>query len=173
MTVRVRYTLQSAISSTCAEERDLGNVYWQIVTDQPAKGGTWKTVLPAGSAAVQLQIDNISYIHLLIIRTVANNPNYTPNPITISLNSPTGPSFIIRPLGDAQEGHFLMSTEQLTAVYATNTGPCDMALTIIAAGDNSCPPPCGPPFPFPPRAPWCGPPCPHNPPCPPPGPCCR
>ncbi len=134
MSVRVRYTVQSAISSTPAEERDLGNVYWQIVTDLEQKGGTWKTVVPAGTSGLQLQIDNISTIQLLILRTTANNQNQQPNGVTINLNTPTGPQLLIQPLGDAQEGHLLVSTDQVTALYASNTGPADMAVTVIAAG---------------------------------------
>jgi hypothetical protein len=134
MSVRVRYSILSAISSTTAEERDLGNTYWQIVTDEEQKGGTWKTIVPSGSSGVQIQIDNISTITLLIIRTTAVNPNQQPNGVTINLNSPTGPMFLIQPLGAAQEGHFMISTDQVTAVFVTNTGPADMNLTVAAAG---------------------------------------
>lgn len=134
MSVRVRYSIMCAISSTPAEERDLGNVNWQIVTDMEMKGGTWKTVVPTGSSAIQLQIDNISTIQLLIVRTVANNQNMAPGDVTLNLNSPTGPAVLIQPLGDAQEGHLVMSTDGLTAVYASNSSGVDMALTIIASG---------------------------------------
>lgn len=134
MSVRVRYSVMCAISSTPAEERDLGNVNWQILTDMEMKGGTWKTVVPTGSSGLQLQIDNISTIQLLIIRTVANNQNQAPGPITLNLNSPSGPQLLIQPLGDAQEGHLVLSTDGVTAVYASNASGVDMALTIIASG---------------------------------------
>jgi hypothetical protein len=132
--VRVRYTIQSAISSTSAEERDLGNTNWQIVTDQEAKGGTWKTVVTAGTSGLQIQIDNISVIQLLIIRIVANNPNQPPNGIVLNFNSPTGPQVLVQPLGDAQEGHMVISTDSVTALYASNPGVTDMAMTVIASG---------------------------------------
>ena len=134
MSVRVRYSVQCAVSSTPAEERDLGNTNWQIVTDQEMKGGTWKTVLPAGSAGVQIQIDNISTIQLLIIRTVANNQNQQPGGIIVNINTPTGPQLLIQPLGDAQEGHMLVSTDGVTALFASNPSTVDMAMTVIAAG---------------------------------------
>lgn len=134
MGVRVRYSLSGAVSSTTAEERDLGNVKWEIVTDSETKGGTWKTLLPALSVDVQLQIDNISTIQLLIIRTNSKDPNQTPNGITIKRNTNVAESILIQPLGDALEGHLMISTDSLTAVYASNPGPADMELTIIAAG---------------------------------------
>jgi hypothetical protein len=134
MGVRVRYSLAASVSSTTAEERDLGNVRWEIVTDQEAKGGTWKTLLPAVSVDVQLQIDNISTIQLLIIRTNAKDPNQAPNAITIKRNSTLAEAIIIKPLGDALEGHFIISTDSLTSIYASNAGPTDMEVTIVAAG---------------------------------------
>ena len=134
MGVRVRYSLAGAVSSTTAEERDLGNVKWEIVTDQEAKGGTWKTVLLVGAVDVQLQIDNISTIQLLVIRTNARDPNQAPNGISIKRNLITAEAILIKPLGDAQEGHFILSTDSLTAIYASNPGPSEMELTIVAAG---------------------------------------
>ena len=134
MSIRVRYTVQSAISSTSAEERDLGNVYWQIVTDQETKGGTTKTVVPAGTVGLQIQIDNVSTIQYLAIRTVSNNPNAPPCPVSLYLNSSLAVPILITPLGDAQEGHLLMSTDEVTAIYMSNTGPTDMSVTVGYAG---------------------------------------
>lgn len=134
MSVRVRYSVLSAISSTPAEERDLGNSYWQIVTDVIAKGGSWRTIVPAGSSGILLQLDNISTINLLVIRTVSSDPNQLPVPVTIQINSLTAPALTIAPLGDSQEGHFLMSTAGVTALYASNAGGVDMMLSLICAG---------------------------------------
>ena len=134
MGVRVRYSLAAAVSSTTAEERDLGNVRWEIVSDDEAKGGTWKTLLPAASTDVQLRIDNLSTIRLLILRTNPADPNQTPNAVSIKRNSTGGESILITPLGDTQEGHFLISTDSLTAIFASNPGPTDMEITVAAAG---------------------------------------
>lgn len=134
MGVRVRYSLAAGVSSTTAEERDLGNVKWEIVADEKTKGGTWKTVLLAGATDVQLQIDNISTIQLLIIRTNAKDPNNAPNAISIKRNGIGGEAILIKPLGSALEGHFVLSTDSLTSIYATNAGTVDMELTIVAAG---------------------------------------
>jgi hypothetical protein len=134
MPVRVRYSVTVAVSSTPAEERDLGNVSWSIVTDIEAKGGTWKTTLSAGASNVQLQIDNISTIQFLALRTTTVNPNDTLTLVNIRKNSTSGEVTEILPLGDALEGHMLISTDGITAIYASNPGSVDINLTVVAAG---------------------------------------
>lgn len=134
MAVRVRYKLETTVSSTSAEERDLGNVKWEVVTDEEAKGGTWKTLLPAGSTDVQLRIDNITTIQLLIIRTNPKNPNDAPSAISIKRNGAGNEAILIKPIGSSTEGHFLISTDSLTSIFATNSGSTDMELTICATG---------------------------------------
>lgn len=134
MSVRVRYIVQAAVSSTSAEERDLGNVNWQIVTDAEAKGGTWKTKLVAGASNVQLQIDNISTIQLIIIRVLPTDTNNPPGYINLTKNSPSGEVIKVSPLGDAQEAHLLLSTDSVTSLYASNPGTYDLDVTLVAAG---------------------------------------
>lgn len=134
MTVRVRYSVSVSVSSTMAEERDLGNTSWQVVTDLEAKGGTWKTVLAANAANVLLQIDNISTIQFLAMRTTTVNPNDVLTQIQIKRNSTSGEIIEILPLGDALEGHLLMATDGVTSVYASNPGTVDINLTVVAAG---------------------------------------
>jgi hypothetical protein len=134
MTVRVRYNIHSAISSTMAEERDLGNLALGIVSDLLTKGGTWKTVLSAGASNVELYFDNISTINLLIMRTTTVNPNDTPANVVITINGPSTEALTIQPIPSTKEGHFLMSTTGVTSVYASNPGSVDMQLTIVAAG---------------------------------------
>lgn len=134
MSVRLRYALQASVSSTSAEERDLGNVKLEVMTDVETKGGTWKTVLPTGSTDVQLPMDSITTVQLLLVRTMCNDPNGTPNGITIKRNSTSGEAILIKPVGDAKEGLFLLSTDSLTAIYASNAGAADMALVLTAVG---------------------------------------
>jgi hypothetical protein len=134
MPVRVRYDLSAAVSSTSAEDRDLGNVDFEVVTDTLNQGGTWKTRLPASTPQTQYPLDSIPAASLLIIRTNAVDPNQTPVPITVQLNSPSATPITVAPLGDAQEGHMLLSTMGITALYLTNTGGVDMEVTIVTAG---------------------------------------
>lgn len=135
MPVRVRYKVDASVSSTSAEERDLGNVRWEVVTDKPGEGGGWKTLLVAGATDVQLPLDSIAACKLLIIRTNAKDPNQTPNEIRIRRNLIGAEQIGIVPLTDSKEGHFLLTTDAITALFASNPGAVDMELTIIAAGD--------------------------------------
>lgn len=134
MAVRVRYEVAAAVSSTTAEDKDLGNVKFEVVTDIPTKGGTWKTRLLAGQTDVQLYLDNITTAQLLIIRTTASDPNDTPVGISIKRNGTGAEAILIKPLSDLKEGIFLISTDSLTSLYATNAGSVDMDLTITVAG---------------------------------------
>lgn len=135
MSVRVRYKIQVAVSSTSAEDKDLGNLSWEIVTDQQGEGGSWKTVVAAGAVDVQIPMDSIADVRLLILRTTAKDPNQTPNQILIRRNTNVAEQIEILPLADAKEGHLLLSTDGLTAIYASNPGAVDMEMIIVAAGD--------------------------------------
>lgn len=135
MPVRVRYKVDASVSSTSAEERDLGNIRWEVVTDKPGEGGGWKTLLAAGATDVQLPLDSIAACKLLIIRTNAKDPNQTPNEVRIRRNLITNEQIPIVPLPDSKEGHFLLSTDSITALFASNPGAVDMEMTIIAVGD--------------------------------------
>lgn len=134
MSVRVRYAVNAAVSSSVAEERDLGNVRLEAVTDAEIKGGTWKTRLLASQTDVQLHLDNITTAQLLIIRTVAADPNQTPQGITIKRNGIGNEAILIKPLADTKEGLFMISTDNLTSIYASNTSSVDMDLILICAG---------------------------------------
>lgn len=136
MAVRVRYAVAAAISSTTAEERDLGNTKWEIVNDTKTKGGTWKSTLLAGAVQVQLQLDNVSTIQLLVIRTNAKDPNQIPNGITIQRNNTSAEPILIQPLAavTCAEGTLVLSTDSLTSIYASNPGTVDMEITVIVAG---------------------------------------
>jgi hypothetical protein len=134
--VRVRYKLSASVSSTPAEERDLGNIACEVVSDDVEDGGAWKTKLAAGAAAAQIPLDSIVSATVLILRTNAKDPNESPNGITLQINDPSGQIFTIQPVGYAREGHFLLTTSGITAIYLGNPGSVDMEVTILACGDS-------------------------------------
>lgn len=134
MAIRVRYSISAAVSSTTAEERDLGNLKMEVVTDVETKGGAWKTVLPASTTNLELKIDNLAQIHLLFIRTTSSDPNVAPVSITLKRNSTGAEAIEIKPLGDAKEGHLLLTTNGLTSLYASNSTSTEMILTVLAVG---------------------------------------
>ena len=135
MTVRVRYKIQAYVSSTTAEEKDLGNQSWEIVTDTIGEGGGRKMTLAASTTDAVVELGNLAVAKLLVIRTSATDPTMTPNAITFKRGTTGGEAIVVQPLGDAKEGHLLLSTDSLTALFATNAGTASMDLTIIAVGD--------------------------------------
>jgi hypothetical protein len=135
MSVRVRYKIEVAVSSTSAEERDLGNARWEVVTDVQGEKGGGKFTLAAGSTNVSIALGNVSTARLLVIRTTSKDPNQDPVDITIRRNLVGNEAIVIRPLSDAKEGHYVCSTDSMTALFATNAGATDMELTIFVVGD--------------------------------------
>jgi hypothetical protein len=135
MTVRVRYKIEATVSSTSAEEKDLANQKWEVVCDSLGEGGSWKTVLAAGETDIQLYLGNITSAKLVIVRTNAKDPTQTPNEIILRKDAPSGEPLTVTPLTDAKEGHFLFSADDISALYATNSGAVDMEVTCVAVGD--------------------------------------
>lgn len=135
MSVRLRYKMSIMISSTQAEEKDLGNGSYEIVTDTQGEGGSWKTNLPAASVDVRVNLGNLALAMFVAIKTNTKNPNDTPVEIMIKRNTTGGEAISILPMGDSKQGHFLFSTNGLSALYASNAGAVDMELTVFGAGD--------------------------------------
>lgn len=135
MAVRTRYKVTSAISSTCAEDKDLGNVSYEVVNDAQGEGGTWKVKLAAGAVDERLYIPNVTTATFLIVRITPNDQNDTPGVVNIRLNSVTGDEIAIEALSGSKEGIFVLSTSSITSLYASVPGSVDMDVTITAAGD--------------------------------------
>jgi len=134
MSVRVRYAIQASVSSTFAEEKDLGNVKFEVVTDVEAKGGTWKTVVPAGSANLALATGNVATVQLLCLRVATSDPNDVLGPITLKRNSTSGEPQTITPVGDAKEAIYLTSTDGVTSLYVTNALSVDVDVWVTLVG---------------------------------------
>jgi hypothetical protein len=135
MPVRVRYKIQASVSSNSNEDRDLGNVAFEVLTDGLEDGGTWKTKLPAATTDTQVPLDSIASASVLIVRTNSKDPNDQPVAITLKLNSAASTAITIDPMPNSLEGHMLLSTSGITAIYLANPGAVDMEVTITAAGD--------------------------------------
>jgi hypothetical protein len=134
MSVRARLKISMAISSTTAEERDLGNGSFEVVTDLPGEGGSWKLVLPANSTDVSVPLASIASVSLIALRTVTKDPTATPVNVSYKKNSNSGEATTIAPIA-GQEGWLLLSTAGLTALYLTNATTTDMQVTVFALGD--------------------------------------
>jgi len=136
MSVRIRYSLKVAISSESdPEDKDLGNVSFEVVDDQQGEGGTRKFTLVAGATDVQLAMGDVTTAKFVMIRTLPKDPLDTPVEIRVRQNIVTNEEIPILPIGNAKEGHLLLSTPGITALFASNPGGVDMTLILAAAGD--------------------------------------
>lgn len=134
MPVRLRYRVEVAVSSNENEDRDLGNGAYEVVNDYEGEGGGWKTNLAAGATDVQIQLPNIADAKFLMVRITPTDPNDTPAQVDLKLDDTINTPIPVVARAN-KEGHFLLSTTGLTALYATNAGSVGMSLTVFAAGD--------------------------------------
>lgn len=88
MPVRVRYNITFSISSTPAEERDLANPQYEIVTDTQEDGGISKTLVSPGQQNVPLNILNLSDAGFLVVRINSRDPTLPPNQVILGINNP-------------------------------------------------------------------------------------
>jgi len=135
MSVRARYSIGFSVSSTSAEEKDLGNVKWEVVSDGYGEGGSRKMTLDAGAVDVQLAMGNVTDAALLIIRTNAKDPTQDPVEVRVRLNVITADQLKIVPLSGTKEGHMQLSTTGLTGLFASNPGAIPMEITVGVVGD--------------------------------------
>jgi len=136
MAVRVRYNLKIQISSDpTVEDKDLGNASWEVVSDEYNEGGIREFVLAAAASDVPVALGNIASGEMFAIRTKAKDPLEDPVEITIKRNTVGNEELPVKPLSETKEGHMLMSTSGLTALYASNPGAVDMKVAVAVVGD--------------------------------------
>jgi hypothetical protein len=135
MSVRVRYRLDAAISSSSAESKDLGNGSYEVVDDSQGEGGSRKITLPGSATDVAISLCDVADAKFFLLRVTPKDQNDDAHEVKIRLNSPTGDEISVKPLGTTKEAYFMVTTTGLTALYATNTGSTDMSLTVFVAGD--------------------------------------
>ena len=135
MSVRVRYTLKAAISSTSAEEKDLGNLAFEVVTDSLGEGGTRKFTIAAGAVDVEVTLGNISSAKFVILRSVSKDPTLIVGELRYRRNTLVADQTPLVPLGEQKEAHALLTTSSLTGLFVSNVGTVDAELTVGVAGD--------------------------------------
>lgn len=135
MPVRVRVGTAVSISSTSAEERDLGNKNYEVLSDSLGEGGTWKTKILAATSDVEVSLRDVADASLLAISTNAVNSNQTAGSITLKRNTVGNEEIEIVPLAGTARGLFLITTTGLTAIFVSNAGTVDMEITLTVAGD--------------------------------------
>jgi hypothetical protein len=134
MSVRLRYKVTAAVSSTSAEENDLGNLKSEIVDDTSNEGGAWKTTL-APAATEVINLDNIASAKFLALKFVSKDPTLVMTAVNLILNG--GSALSVFPVGAAKEAHFLISTTSITSLSLANTatGAVTVDVTICVVGD--------------------------------------
>jgi len=135
MSVRIRYSIEASVSSTPAEEKDLGNVAYEVLDDDSGEGGVRKTLLAGGATDVSVMLTEISAARFVLIRTNAKDSTNTLGVITIKKNAIGGEPITVEPLPGASEAHLLMVTSGITDLFATNAGTVDTEITVMAVGD--------------------------------------
>lgn len=135
MTVRVRYKLEVAVSSTTAEDKDLGNHSYIVINDSAAEGGSRKVTLAAGASDVEISMTEIGTARFILIKTNALGANDTPGTIEIKKNTVSNEVIEIVPMTGATQGHMMLSTDSVTALFASNPGSVAMEITVVIAGD--------------------------------------
>jgi hypothetical protein len=133
--MRLRMALDYALSSTSAEEEDLGKGRFFIRTDGMNEGGSLQTVVPDAATDLETIIAHIADISFLIVRTLPVDKNSDGLALTIKLNSDAGEAIVIDPVPGLREGFFMLSTTGLTKVYFTNASGGDIQVRLIVAGD--------------------------------------
>lgn len=134
MAVRARFRIEAGVSSSSAELKDLGRLVMEVVTDGFNEGGTRKFRLAGGATNVTLALGNVAVGGAVLIRTTSDNPNDPVPDVEILLNGGVEP-LLIRPVPDAKEGHFLLTTDSITSISASNLGTTVVSLTLLFVGD--------------------------------------
>jgi len=136
MSVRLRYKLDMAVSSTANEEKDLGHPICEVVVDSQGEGGVFKTKLAGGAVDQEIKLDNIASAKFLALRVTPVSENETMDSVKVRLNAIGGEEIEIKPLSGAREAHFLISSAGITALYVTNvSSSVAVAVTVVMAGD--------------------------------------
>ncbi len=135
MPVRIRYHINIQISSTTAEEKDLANASLEVVTDSFGEGGVRKFTVIAGATDLQIGLDNVANTQFLAIRTNSKDPTLDPVQLSVKRNTTGNEAIPITPMPTTKEGHLLISTTGLTALFVSNAGAVDMELTAYNCGD--------------------------------------
>ena len=135
MTVRVRYRIEASVSSTTAEERDLGNVVYEVVNDTMGEGGVRKTTLAPAASDVSLALADVASARFVVVRTNTVDATATLGIIEVKKNTVGNEIHEIVPLPGATEAHMVWATQDITALFASNPGTVAVEITVMSAGD--------------------------------------
>jgi hypothetical protein len=134
MSVRARFKAEVGISSTTAEEKDLGNLSHEVQTDDLGEGATQKVVVPAGAAGQVIPCPSIASAKFLYVRTSPKTETDTPTQLDFALNG--GAEVLpVTPLGTTKVGFLAVTHPGITSLTVNNGGTVDMVVIVSMAGD--------------------------------------
>jgi len=133
--VRLRYSINAAISSSSREERDLGNGMFEVMADSEGEGASRKVTLPGSSVDVPISLCGIASSTFVLIQVEPKDPNELPVEVQFRLDAPTADPIRVLPVGAGKKGYFLVTSPGITELYASNMGTIDVSLTLYLAGD--------------------------------------
>lgn len=135
MAVKLNIGVTLSVSSSCTDEKDLGNVKVSQSTQSTNEGGSRKFKLAAGVTDQAIDLGNITTVRFIFIKTQPVNENDVGQAITIKRNGIGGEAIQIKPFTSGKVGLFMLTTDSLTSLYATNSGTIDVEITLALAGD--------------------------------------
>jgi hypothetical protein len=134
MAIRVRFKQSVTVSSTSAEERDLGNSESLIVVDTLGEGGAMRFTIPASAVDLNVQHPQVATAKYLYLKAVAKDPTNTPVELLVKRNGSGNTAWPLTPV-DGKEAVMQLSTSGLTSLLVSNPGSIAMDLTVAMAGD--------------------------------------
>jgi hypothetical protein len=135
MPVRLTYATEFSISSTTADEKDLGNGNFKVITDDFGEGGTWKTLVSAGASDLQIVLDNVATARFLLLKSNPKLENDPAQSLDVKFNSVGNTPVPLKAPDSKKIAIMLLCTDGLTALYVSNAGSVDVELTVSVAGD--------------------------------------
>ena len=132
--MRIRYEIQMGVSSTTAEEKDLGNQNPSAVVDTYREGGTMRFRIPANTLLVNVHHPQVAAGSFVYLRACATDPLDTPAELLVRRNSTGAEAWPLTAI-DGKEAHLLMSTSGLTALFVSNPGSVSMDVVATVCGD--------------------------------------
>lgn len=135
MAVRLTFKAEFSVSSTIADERDLGNGEYQVRTDSMNEGGAWKTTVPDLSTDLEIRLDNISNVRFLFLRLTTREETDPAPAVAIKFNSTMTTAIPLASPDDRKVGMMMLTTDGLSSLYVTNTSGYAVELTVSVAGD--------------------------------------
>jgi hypothetical protein len=137
--MRIRYSITVALSSTDAEDKDLGNRSYEVVADSPTwEGGIFKAIIPAAAVKhpVVLPVGGTTG-SMFVLRAKTTDPTL-PLGIVYPFDTAVAPAppngLAMKPLPGALESHALLTSSGPSSALAVTNPGAEIELTVAFAG---------------------------------------